>query len=280
MKSSIGRAVSLCLLLASISTAGLVSGTVTLDGKVIHYEAYSGTSATSFQQFLQGANLVDFESVSGVTPKVVSSYNSTTTTPANLVDPTKAINGAFFSAGGQTPGDPTKGGNPAALVDVSGLNGAHSGKNVLGPTAQGDPTEPLDFQNGFISVDFPLAQPISRFGWWTNPNGGTVAFAPHMNTFDSSNNMVDLSSGISFTANAGDFVAFAFDSSVVNEVELFQTGPMTIDDFTYARDNALPFAGSTSSAPEPSALALFLFCGGGAWCFSHGIVIAVGLSGK
>jgi hypothetical protein len=241
--------------------AGLINGTVTLNGNVIHYEAYSGTSATSFQQFLQGANLANFESVAGTTAKAVSSYNSTTTTPANLVSPTTAINGAFFSAGGQTPGNPANGGNPAALVDVSALNGAHSGKNVLGPTAQGDPTEPIDFQNGFISVDFNLNQPISRFGWWTNPNGGAVAFAPHINTFDSSNNMVDLSTGITFTANAGDFVAFAFDSSVVNEVELFQNGPMTVDDFTYARDKALPFAGTGTSAPEPSSLALFSLCG-------------------
>ena len=256
-----GKSIFLSLALVSSATAGLITGTVTLDGSVIHYQAYSGTSAAIFQDFLQGANLVDFETVSGVTPEVVNSYNSTTTTPANLIDPTKAINGAFFSAGGQTPGNPANGGNPGALVDVSGLNGAHSGKNVFGPTAQGDPTEPLDFQNGFVSVDFPLNQRISRFGWWTNPNGGAVAFAPHMNTFDAGNNLVDLSSGIAFTANAGDFVAFAFDSSVVNELELFQGGPMTVDDFTYARDNALPLAGAGTSTPEPTPLAFSILGG-------------------
>ena len=53
-------------------------------------------------------------------------------------------------------------------------------------------------------------------------------------------------------------MAFAFDKSVVNEVELFQTAPMTIDDFTYARDNALPFGGSTSSVPEPASWLLLL----------------------
>ena len=246
------------LLVATLSsaTAGLITGTVTLDGNVIHYQAFSGTDPAEFAKFLAGAQLSDFENVSGVTPLAVTSYTGSPTAAANLIDPTKAINGAFFSAGGQTPGKPENGGAPAVLVDVSTLNGAHSGNNVLGPTAQGDPTTPLDF-NGFFSVNFPLAQPISRFGWWTNPGGGTVAFPPHINTLDSGGSLVDLSSGIAFTASPGDFVGFAFDKSVVNEVELFQGGPMTIDDFTYARDNALPF-GTSTSIPEPSSWLLML----------------------
>jgi hypothetical protein len=242
----------------STVSAALTTGTVTLDGNTIHYEAYSGTSASDFQKFLNGATLVDFENVSGVTPLAVNSYTSgVPTNAANLTDPTKSVNGAYLSAGGQTPGNPANGGAPAVVVNVSSLNGAHSGNNVLAPTTQGDPTSPLDF-TGFISINFNGNQPISRFGWWTNPQGGNVTFAPHMNTFDSGNNLVDLSSGISYSAAPGDFVAFAFDSSVVDEVELFQNGPMTVDDFTFARDNALPFASSTSSTPEPASECLVL----------------------
>ncbi len=243
---------------AAVSTAlaTITTGTVTLDGNTIHYQAFNGTSATDFQKFLTGATLVDFENISGITPLAVSAYTSgTPTTAANLTDPTKSVSGAFLSAGGQTPGNPANGGSPAAVIDVSSLNGAHSGSNVLAPTAQGDPASPLDF-GGFISINFPGAQPISRFGWWTNPQGGNVAFPPHMNTFDASNSLVDLSSGITFTALPGDFVAFAFDSSVIKEVELFQGGPMTVDDFTFARDNTLPFG--TSSVPEPGSAYLLL----------------------
>lgn len=250
------RSLFLLVLIAPDVTAGLITGTVTLDGNVIQYQAYSGTDPAAFAAFLLGAQQVDFESVSGVTPLAVAAYTGSPTTPANLVDPTIAINGAFFSAGGQTPGNPANGGAPAVLVDVSALNGAHSGNNVLGPTTQGDPTNPLDF-TGFFSVNFPLLQPISRFGWWTNPNGGPVSFPPHLNTFDSGGMLVDLSTGIAFTANPGDFVAFAFSSSVLNEVELFQGGPATLDDFVYARDNTLPFA--TSSVPEPAPWALLAF---------------------
>lgn len=241
------------------ATAGLITGTVTLDGNVIQYQAYSGTDPAAFAAFLLGAQLVDFETVAGVTPLVASSYTTTATTAANLVDPTVAINGAFFSAGGQTPGNPANGGAPAVLVNVSALNGAHSGNNVLGPTTQGDPTSPLDF-NGFFSINFPLLQPISRFGWWTNPNGGPVAFPPHLNTFDANGMLVDLSTGITFTANPGDFVAFAFSSGVLNEVELFQGGPATIDDFVYARDETLPI-GASSSVPEPAPWVLVAFGG-------------------
>jgi hypothetical protein len=230
---------------------------VTLDGNIIHYQAFSGTSATDFQNFLTGATLVDFENISGITPLPVTAYTTgTPTTAANLTDPTKSVNGAFLSAGGQTPGNPAKGGTPAAIVDVSALNGAHSGTNVLAPTAQGDPALPLDF-GGFISINFASNEPISRFGWWTNPQGGTVAFPPHMNTFDAGNNLIDLSSGITFTASPGDFVAFALDASVIKEVELFQGAPMTVDDFTFASDNKLPFGGS-SSVPEPGSASLLL----------------------
>jgi hypothetical protein len=251
------RSLFLLVLVAPNVTAGLITGTVTLDGNTIQYQAYSGTDPAAFAAFLLGAQLVDFESVSGVTPLAVTAYTASPTAAANLVDPTIALGGAFFSAGGQTPGNPANGGAPAVLVDVSALNGAHSGKNVLGPTAQGDPTTPLDF-NGFFSVNFPLLQPISRFGWWTNPDGGKVAFPPHLNTFDSNGMLVDLSAGIAFTANPGDFVAFAFSSSVLNEVELFQGGPATMDDFVYARDNKLPIGASTS-VPEPAPWTLLAF---------------------
>jgi hypothetical protein len=242
----------LCLFFAVsfCATAAIVTGTVTFNGNVIQYQAFNGTDPAAFTAFLAGAQLTDFETVGGVTPLAVTSYVSTPTTAANLIDAKVAINGAFFSAGGQTPGNPANGGAPGVLVDVSALNGAHSGKNVLGPTAQGDPDTPLDF-NGFISINFPLAQPISRFGWWTNPQGGNVNFAPHLNAIDSGGNLVDLSAGISFKASPGEFVAFAFSQSVLNEVELFQTGPMTVDDFVYARDNKLPFG--TTVVPEPGS---------------------------
>lgn len=253
--------------LATTALATTTTGTVTLDGNTINYQAFHGTSATDFAQFLAGATLVDFENISGITPLAVTAYTTgTPTTAANLTDPTKSVNGAFLSAGGQTPGNPANGGAPAAVINVSALNGAHSGTNVLAPTAQGDPTSPLDF-GGFISINFAGNAPISRFGWWTNPQGGNVAFPPHMNTFDASNSLVDLSSGITFTASPGEFVAFAFDKSVIKEVELFQGGPMTVDDFTFASDNKLPF-GASSTVPEPSGYYLML----GAAVF--GLVIA------
>jgi len=251
------KVVLLGAVVVSTAWATLATGTVTLNGNTIQYQAFSGNSATDFQQFLTGATLVNFESISGITPLTVNAYTSgTPTTAANLTNPTQSVSGAFLSAGGQTPGNPANGGSPAAVINVSSLNGAHSGTNVLAPTAQGDPTSPLEF-SGFISINFAGDQPISRFGWWTNPQGGNVTFPPHINTFDASNSLVDLSSGISFTATRGDFVAFAFSSSVIKEVELFQGGPMTVDDFTFARDNALPFGGA-SSVPEPGSAYLLL----------------------
>jgi hypothetical protein len=245
----------------STASATVVTGTVTLNGSTIQYQAFNGTSAADFAQFQAGATLVNFDNIPGITPLTVNTYTSgTATTAANLTNPTQSVSGAFLSAGGQTPGNPANGGTPAAVINVSSLNGAHSGSNVLAPTAQGDPAMPLDF-NGFISINFASNQPISRFGWWTNPQGGNVGFAPHINTFDASNTLVDLSTGITFTAAPGEFVAFAFSSSVIREVELFQTGPMTVDDFTFARDNSLPFGGA-STVPEPGSVYLLLAAAG------------------
>jgi hypothetical protein len=251
------KVVLLAAAVVSTASAAVVTGTVTLNGSVIQYQAFNGTSASDFAQFMTGATLVNFENIAGITPLTVTAYTSgTATSAANLTNPTQSVSGAFLSAGGQTPGNPANGGTPAAVINVSSLGGAHSGTNVLAPTAQGDPAMPLDF-NGFISINFASNQPISRFGWWTNPQGGNVAFAPHINTFDASNSLVDLSTGITFTAARGEFVAFAFNSSVIRSVELFQTGPMTVDDFTFARDNALPFGGA-STVPEPSSAYLLL----------------------
>ncbi|MFL6417129.1 MAG: hypothetical protein ACJ74Y_15815 [Bryobacteraceae bacterium] len=260
MHHSAYKVVLLAAVVVSTASATVVTGTVTLNGSAIQYQAFNGTSAADLTQFLAGATLINFDNISGITPLTVTAYtNGTATSAANLTNPTQSVSGAFLSAGGQTPGNPANGGTPAAIINVSSLNGAHSGTDVLAPTAQGDPAMPLAF-NGFISINFANDQPISRFGWWTNPQGGNVTFAPHINTFDSSNMLVDLSTGITFTAAPGQFVAFAFSSSVIKEVELFQTGPMTVDDFTFARDNALPF-GATSTVPEPGPAYLLLAAG-------------------
>jgi hypothetical protein len=224
MRLPVHRLLPLFALTVPGASAGLDTGALTLDGNVIVYQAHSGTDPAAFAAFLMGAPLVDFGTVSFVKPLVASSYTGSPTTPANLADPTIAIHGALFPAGGQTPENPANAGAPPVLVDVSGLNGAHSANR-------------LDF-TGFFSVNFPLLQPISRFGWWTTPNG--------------------VSTGITFPANPGDFVAFAFSSSVLHEVELFQGGPRTIDDFGYARDNALPI-GASSIVSEPAPWTLVAF---------------------
>jgi hypothetical protein len=86
--------------------------------------------------------------------------------------------------------------------------------------------------------------------------GGNVAFPPHINTFYSSNTLVDSFPELRFRLRRGSSFAFAFDASVVKEVELFQGGPITVDDFTFASDNKLPFG--ASAVPEPSSSYLML----------------------
>ena len=82
--------------IVSTASATVTTGTVTLDGNTIHYQAFSGTSATDFQQFLAGATLIDFENISGITPLTVNAYTSgTPTTAANLTNPTQSVSVLF-----------------------------------------------------------------------------------------------------------------------------------------------------------------------------------------
>jgi hypothetical protein len=82
------KVVLLAAAVVSTALASVTTGTVTLDGNTIHYQAFSGTSASDFQKFLAGATLVDFENISGITPLTVNAYTSgTPTSAANLTDP-------------------------------------------------------------------------------------------------------------------------------------------------------------------------------------------------
>ena len=49
------RSMFLLVAVATSARAGLITGTVTLDGNTIQYQAYSGTDASAFAAFLQGA---------------------------------------------------------------------------------------------------------------------------------------------------------------------------------------------------------------------------------
>jgi hypothetical protein len=251
---------------SSVAKAGTVSGSFLFDGSPLNYVFFSGNSEAVFNNFRTGGTLVDFENVAGTVPLTVTSLTQTPTAANNRPDPRVAINGAFFSTGGQSPGDPAGGGSPfsAVLVRPQGIAGVgpHSGQNVLGTSQTADETAWYPDQ-GFFSVGFDATNDPnavrSRVGWWTHSE---IFALPTIHLRDSAGNNEQLSSNfVNFTANAGDFVFFAFDRPVIQEIEwAVMRTPVAflIDDFVHARDNALAFGqtGGGTDVSEPATASL------------------------
>jgi hypothetical protein len=254
-------------LVVSPAHAALQTGSVLFDGKTVHYLVFSGKDEAFFQSFRRGGVLNDFEHVSdasgftSVTAFGTSDYTNKAVTSANLLPTDKALNGIFYSGGGQNPGSPAVGGSPFPTVWTelqNGLQGAHSGTHVLAPA---DPTgAELQF-NGFLSFGVPTADKFSRIGFWTNPlwTPGQLPLIPNIHVVngtgqDDDNFLVD--SSINVSVQPGDFFAVAFDQPIIQEVEFVPGNHATLDDVVFARDNKVAF----TVVPEPS-MALLLAAG-------------------
>jgi hypothetical protein len=240
-------------LLAVQAQAATQTGSFTFDGLPVHYLVFTGNDESFFQNFKAGGTLTDFENVPGVAPFQATDYTNKTVAANNFVSPIAALNGIFYSSGGQSPGNPANSNNaaPTVLVQLNGIQGAHSGSNVLAPSDFG--LTDVKFSESFFSFGVQSADKFSRIGWWTNPLMSTAAGTPNVHAVHSGNVdddafLQDL--GISVGIQPGDFFAIAFDKPIIQEVE-FATAKdhYTLDDVVYSRDNKVTFG----VVPEPSS---------------------------
>jgi PEP-CTERM motif len=194
--------------------------------------------------FQSGATVVNFESVTGVTPQSIADY-----TAGNAVSPTAfvfdQIPGVQFSVGG-APGT----NEPAVYQLSNGIAGdAKSPTNVLGPVDFDNTTK---FNSGaLIEIFFPTK--VSKVGFWLNPSLGNVdIIAADTNFAFSHETETQLETG---TGTAGNFVGIERATADIGgfKIEALGTNGFTIDDFTFG-------GASTSTVPEPSTL---LFVGAG-----------------
>jgi len=245
-----------CLTVAQ-GRAAVQTGSFSFDAQTVHYQFFTGKDPAFFQSFATGATLTNFETVNRVTPFNATSYDNKVVLPVNFVPPKVAVNGIFYSGGGQTPGNPA---NPAGtpfntvLVNLDGIQGAHSGTHVLAPS-DFEGTE-AKFTGGFFSFGVQTANgqsanALSRIGWWTNPLMSAAATTPNIHLLDNTgvdhgNFLVD-TLGITTKVQPGDFFAIAFDKPILQEAEFVVVDHATIDDVVYARDNSVAFV------PEPSS---------------------------
>ena len=222
------RAVSVLFL--TLALAGLMEGAV-----------INTTNSAAIAAFQAGATVVNFESVSGVTPFTISSYTTgTAVTPTAFVF--NQIPGVQFSVGGAV------GTNEPAVYHLSGgiAGDAHSATNVLGPVD-------FDFTTKFgagamIEIFFPTK--VSKVGFWLNPSLGDVLLIAADTNFAFSH----LPETTLETANPvthGNFVGISRATADIGGFKIIGLGTtgFTIDDFTFGGTAAV-------TVPEPGTFAL------------------------
>lgn len=209
-------------------------------GALLPAEVVDTTDPSVIAAFQAGATVINFESVSGVTPQAITAYtagdpiNST----AFVFD---QISGVEFSVGGMV------GTNEPALYKLSGgiAGDASSPTTVLGPVD-------FDFTTKFngdalIEIFFPTK--VSKVGFWLNPSLGDVTLiAADTNFAFSHEDENQLETG---TGTAGHFVGISRPTADIGGFKIEAKGDFgfTVDDFTFGGT-------STSTVPEPSFLFL------------------------
>ncbi|MCE4557074.1 PEP-CTERM sorting domain-containing protein [Roseateles cellulosilyticus] len=188
--------------------------------------------------FQHGLKVVDFESVPGVAPQTIPTYNTgMPTNPASRVF--DQIPGIQFSVGGEV------GVNAPVLFDLGAIGGAHSGTHVLGPVDFDGNTE---FGSaGQIEMYFPTK--VASVGFWLNPALGPVKIiAADTNFAFSHQEETTLESAF---VTQGHFVGISRPGADIGGfkiISLSSTAPFTIDDLSY---------GTAAPVPEPASAALF-----------------------
>ncbi len=201
---------------------------------------------TLYNAFATGATLQNFESISGMTPLALDSYNNALNSSTPVLAAAQLgldIPGLLFHSGGGSFNNPTGNpGTPTALLSLT-LNDivddAHSASNVVGSLEIN--TENLDLDQ-FIEIVF-INNLQARVGVWLNPSLGNVT----MTAFDSTGTSLEQVAG-----TAGNFVGFERSAADIKFVSIVNNNAagFTIDDLTYAG------ARTTTTVPEPGSLAL------------------------
>ena len=213
-------------------------------GTVLQSAVINTNNPADISAFQSGATVVNFESISGVTPQSITTYTAgdPVSSTAFVFD---QIAGVEFSVGGAV------GTNEPALYKLSGgiAGDAASPTTVLGPVDFDFTTK---FNNqGLIEIFFPTK--VSKVGFWLNPSLGNVhLIAADTNFAFSHLTETTLETG---DGTAGNFVGIERPTADIGgfKIEALGANGFTVDDFTFG-------GASTSSVPEPASL---LLLGGG-----------------
>jgi MYXO-CTERM domain-containing protein len=211
-------------------------------------------NAATIAAFQAGATVETFESVSGVTPLVITSYTNGVAVP-NSAKVFNQITGVQFSVGGMVGTD------RPAVYQLSGAiaGNAASGSRVLGPVDFDSNT--LFGPGSMIEIFFPTK--VARVGFWLNPALGNVTIIAADTNFAFSGLTETILENSVVTA--GNFVGIQRATADIGGFKILGGAGFTIDDFTFggADTGNGSTGGSTGGTnngstvvPEPSAAML------------------------
>jgi hypothetical protein len=201
---------------------------------------------TTVASFQNGATVINFDSLAGITPLAIGAFTNDTPVPdtALLLQQLQTPGGIGITSGSGIGG---------AVLDLQApINtAAVSGSGVLGsafnPNGVNAPQATCFAAGCFLELFFE--QGVNRVGFWTNVSVNILASSADVTGVVASNT-VNLEN---VAGTALNFVGLERASDEVNFVQIFATGSeFVIDDLTYGR------TGTTTVIPEPASLALAL----------------------
>jgi PEP-CTERM motif len=211
-----------------------------LSGAAVQASIINTNTPGTVAAFQSGATVIDFSSVSGVTPLSITSYTSGVAVP-NAATVFNQISGVQLSVGGMV------GTNRPAVYSLGGTiaGDAKSPPNVLGPVDFSFNT--LFGAGAMMEMFFPTK--VDRVGFWLNPSlGNVLIIAADTNFAFSGLPETTLESG---NVTAGNFVGIQRAAADIGGFKIIGLGNngFTIDDLTFK-------AGAVVATPEPSTFVL------------------------
>ncbi|MDX2178092.1 MAG: PEP-CTERM sorting domain-containing protein [Bryobacteraceae bacterium] len=182
-------------------------------------------NAADVALFQAGATVVTFESLTG---QNTLTDGTSIAAASQLDNQLKASDGVFFTSGGVTP---------VAVLDLTGIGTARSGKNVIAPIEINTDLLCASGTSCFLEIFFTGAH-SKVGGWFDNGDVQMIIFWT-----DATSNIV--------LAPKGNFAGGEDTAKTIDHVTLLFSasgsgGPRTMDDLT--------FGGAAAAIPEPSTV--------------------------
>jgi len=193
--------------------------------------------------FQNGAIVIDFDSLAGITPFSLNAFTDDTAVPNNalLLQQLQTPGGIGITSGGGIGGAVL---NLQSPIDTAAVSGAGVLGSAFNPNGVNGPQATCLANGCFLELFFE--QGVNRIGFWSNVDVTILA-----SSADVSGVVAQNSVNLETVNGSGlNFVGVERASDEINFVQIFAGGSaFVIDDLTYGRS-------TTAVIPEPGSLTL------------------------